>query len=43
MYSPRTKETVDTDLFDLVEIENGRIKSFIEFCDTALAARMMGG
>jgi hypothetical protein len=25
-----------------VTIENGKIASFIEFCDTALAARMMG-
>ena len=36
-----TGETVETDLFDLVEIEDGRIKSFFEFCDTALAARLM--
>jgi ketosteroid isomerase-like protein len=36
-----TGETVDTDLFDLIEMEDGRIKSFFEFCDTALAARMM--
>jgi len=36
-----TGETVETDLFDLIELEGGRIKSFFEFCDTALAARMM--
>jgi ketosteroid isomerase-like protein len=36
-----TGETVDTDLFDLIEMEGGRITSFLEFCDTALAARMM--
>ena len=41
IYSPHSKETVETDLFDLVEIENGRISSFLEFCDTAMAARMM--
>jgi ketosteroid isomerase-like protein len=43
MRSTVTGETVETDLFDLVEIEDGRIKSFYEFCDTALAARMMKG
>jgi len=43
MRSTVTGETVETDLFDLVEIEGGRIKSFLEFCDTALAARMMRG
>jgi ketosteroid isomerase-like protein len=36
-----TGETVDTDLFDLIEMDDGRISSFLEFCDTALAARMM--
>jgi ketosteroid isomerase-like protein len=41
MRSSITGETVETDLFDLVEFEDGRIKSFYEFCDTALAARMM--
>jgi ketosteroid isomerase-like protein len=43
MRSTVTGETVETDLFDLIEIENGRIRSFYEFCDTALAARMMKG
>jgi ketosteroid isomerase-like protein len=41
MRSTVTGQTVETDLFDLIEIEDGRIKSFYEFCDTALAARMM--
>jgi ketosteroid isomerase-like protein len=41
MRSTVTGETVETDLFDLIEIEDGRIRSFYEFCDTALAARMM--
>lgn len=36
-----TGETVETDLFDLVEMEDDRIRSFLEFCDTALAARLM--
>jgi ketosteroid isomerase-like protein len=37
-----TGETADTQLFDLVEVKDGRIVSFLEFCDTALAARLMG-
>jgi ketosteroid isomerase-like protein len=41
MRSAVTGETVETDLFDLIEMEDSRIKSFFEFCDTALAARMM--
>jgi ketosteroid isomerase-like protein len=41
MRSTITGETVETDLFDLIEMEDGRIRSFYEFCDTALAARMM--
>ena len=36
-----TGEVVDTELVDLFELENGRISSFVEFCDTALAARLM--
>jgi len=36
-----TGETVETDLYDLVEIENGQISSFFEFCDTALVTRLM--
>jgi ketosteroid isomerase-like protein len=30
-----------TDLFDLVEFKDGRIVSFLEFCDTALGQRMV--
>ncbi len=41
MRSGVTGEEVVTELVDLVTIENGRIKSFIEFCDTALAAKLM--
>jgi ketosteroid isomerase-like protein len=36
-----TGEIVDTDLVDLFEVKDGRISSFVEFCDTALAARLM--
>jgi ketosteroid isomerase-like protein len=39
--STLTGETVETELVDLVELRGGRIASFIEFCDTALAARLM--
>jgi ketosteroid isomerase-like protein len=36
-----TGETVETELADFWEIDRGRITSLIEFCDTALAARLM--
>ena len=36
-----TGEVVDTELVDLFELKDGRISSFVEFCDTALAARLM--
>jgi len=36
-----TGEIVDTELVDLFEFKDGRISSFVEFCDTALAARLM--
>ena len=36
-----TGETVDTELVDIVEVKDGRIVSFIEFCDTALATRLL--
>jgi ketosteroid isomerase-like protein len=36
-----TGEIVDTELVDLFELKDGRISSFVEFCDTALAARLM--
>jgi ketosteroid isomerase-like protein len=35
-------ETAATELFDLLEFKDGRISSFTQFCDTALAARMVG-
>ena len=36
-----TGEIVDTELVDIFELKDGRISSFVEFCDTALAARLM--
>ena len=36
-----TGEIVDTELVDLFEVKDGQISSFVEFCDTALAARLM--
>lgn len=40
--SSATGETVETELMDFFAIENGRIASLVEFCDTAMAARLMG-
>jgi ketosteroid isomerase-like protein len=39
--SALTGEEVVTDLVDVITIENGKIRSFVEFTDTALAAKMM--
>src|SRR5262245_40942607 len=39
--STASGETVDTELVDIVEFKDGRIVSFVEFCDTALATRLM--
>ena len=41
--STLTGDEVVTELVDVVAVENGRIASLTEFCDTALAARMMEG
>jgi ketosteroid isomerase-like protein len=35
-------ETAETEIIDLIRIHDGRILSVIEFCDTALASRLMG-
>jgi ketosteroid isomerase-like protein len=43
IHSTITDETVDTELVDIVQFKDGRISSFIEFCDTALAARLIEG
>ena len=40
--STATGESVETELMDIFGIENGQIASLTEFCDTALAARLMG-
>jgi ketosteroid isomerase-like protein len=37
-----TNDRLETDLFDLVTFKDGRIVSFMQFCDTAAAARLMG-
>ncbi len=36
-----TGQSVTTELFDFIELKDGRIVSFIELCDTAMAAKMM--
>ena len=41
--SGATGEEAVTEMADLITFENGKIKSFLEFCDTALAAKMAGG
>jgi ketosteroid isomerase-like protein len=33
--------TVVTELADFIEVKDGRIASFVQFCDTALAAELM--
>lgn len=38
-----TGEEAVTEMADIVTFENGKIKSFLEFCDTALAAKMAAG
>jgi ketosteroid isomerase-like protein len=37
-----TGETVTTEVVDIIHFANGRIAAMTEFCDTALAARLMG-
>jgi ketosteroid isomerase-like protein len=37
-----TREIADTQLMNIIEVKDGRITSFVEFCDTALASRLMG-
>jgi ketosteroid isomerase-like protein len=37
-----TGKEATTELFDLIEFKDGRISSFLEFCDTALAAQLLG-
>lgn len=37
-----TGEEIVTDLCDMIEFQGNRVVSFVEFCDTAVAAGMMG-
>ncbi len=39
--SALTGDEVVTELVDVITVENGKIRSFVEFVDTALAAKMM--
>jgi ketosteroid isomerase-like protein len=32
--------TVDMELADFIEVKDGRIASFVQFCDTAMVARL---
>jgi ketosteroid isomerase-like protein len=41
--SGTTGDVALTDLCDIIEFKNDRIVSFVEFCDTALAGRLMHG
>ena len=36
-------DTVVSEVVDLIEVRDGRIGSFTEFCDTALVAKLLGG
>jgi ketosteroid isomerase-like protein len=38
--STRTGEEVETEAVDLIGLRDGKITSFTQFCDTALAARL---
>jgi ketosteroid isomerase-like protein len=39
--STLTGRTVETELADFIHIRNGRIASFVQFCDTALVAKLL--
>jgi ketosteroid isomerase-like protein len=41
MEATATGDVVETDIADFIEVQDGRIVSFVEFCDTALAGRLM--
>jgi ketosteroid isomerase-like protein len=43
MRSTINGEEADTEIVDLIELRDGRIASFLEFCDTAMAQRMLTG
>jgi ketosteroid isomerase-like protein len=38
--SAATGATVDMELADFIEVKDGRIASFVQFCDTAMVARL---
>jgi len=42
MYFGPERMPVETELFDLLTIEGGKITEFVQFCDTHAAARVMG-
>ena len=42
IHSTLTGDEVVTELVDVLTVSDGKIQSLIEFCDTALAARLMG-
>jgi ketosteroid isomerase-like protein len=37
-----TGATAETELLDVIRFEGDRIASFVQFCDTALAAKLLG-
>jgi ketosteroid isomerase-like protein len=39
--STATGQTVDMELADFIEFKDGNVNSFLQFCDTALAARLV--
>jgi hypothetical protein len=41
--SAATGATVDMELADFIEVKDGRIASFVQFCDTAMVARLSTG
>ena len=38
-----TGEEAETDIVDVVTVRDGKIQSLVQFCDTALAAKLLGG
>jgi ketosteroid isomerase-like protein len=41
--SVRSGATVDMELTDFIEVEDGRVVSFVQFCDTAMVAKISTG
>ena len=42
MYYGSQRVPVETELFDLLTLEDGKIANFVQFCDTHAAAQAMG-